>query len=380
MSELDEVLAALTASGGEGAALATVVAVEGSTYRRPGARLVIPAGDGPTVGNISGGCLEDDVMEKAREVLASGHPQLLRFDLTADDEAMWGWGLGCNGAIEVFVEPARQAVELAVIMTSARRQQRPVVVATLVEGEPRAGRMVLHEDGRREGRLGDPALEDEIAGVAGAAFDDRRSRVTTTLSGTRVFVEVVSPPPRLVVCGAGHDAKAVVEFGARLGWRVEVVDDRRGLLDSSRFPRAARLALTKPLRAAEEVGVDPRTYVVVMSHNFLRDKDYLQSFLGSAAPYLGMLGPRARLERLVGELRSEGVVVNEADLARVWGPAGLDVGADGPEEIAWAIVAEVLAVHRGASGGPLRGRPGRVHAGVPPIPAEPAPSVVAVSS
>lgn len=377
MSELDEVLAALVASGGEGVALATVVAVRGSTYRRAGARLVIRADEASTVGNISGGCLEGDVIDQAREVLASGRPQLLRFDLTADDEAVWGWGLGCNGAIEVFVEPALEAVRLATIMTSARREQRPVVVATVVEGEPVAGRLVFHPDGRCDGGLGDAAVHDELARAAATAFADHRSRMVTACTGARAFVELVAPPPRLVVCGAGHDAMAVVEFGARMGWRVEVVDDRHALLDAARFPGASRFVRARARRAAEEVGVDPRTHVVVMSHNFLRDKDYLRSFLGSGVPYLGMLGPRARLERLVAELRAEGVTVADADLAAVRGPAGLDLGAEGPEEIAWAIVAEVLAVDRGGGGGSLRDRPGPVHVGVPPI--EPRANVVAVS-
>src|SRR5919202_958987 len=141
MSELDDVLAALERAradadaGGAAAALATVVGVRGSTYRREGARLVIPAAEGePTVGNISGGCLEGDVINSAREVLASGHPQLLHFDLTADDEEVWGWGLGCNGAIDVFVEPAWGAAAFVAAMAAARAEQRPLALATAVSG------------------------------------------------------------------------------------------------------------------------------------------------------------------------------------------------------------------------------------------------------
>jgi xanthine dehydrogenase accessory factor len=165
------------------------------------------------------------------------------------------------------------------------------------------------------------------------------------------------------VCGAGHDAIPLVELAARLGWRVEVVDDRAALLNGDRFPAASRLVVSAPLAAADAVGVgaDRRTHAVVMSHNFLRDKDYLQSFLGRGLAYLGMLGPRARLDRLVAELRAEGVDVDDDDLANVFGPAGLDIGAEGPEQIAWAIVAEILAVDSGASGGHLRERSGPVH-------------------
>ena len=369
MSELEDVLAALEQSAGRDAALATIVGVRGSTYRREGARLVIPAADGaPTVGNISGGCLEGDVINTAREVLASGRSQLLHFDLTADDEAVWGWGLGCNGAIDVFVEPAAKAAAFVKAMARARGEQRPLAFVTSVSGPNASARMLVHVDGRREGSLGSgEGTDEDVAMHARKALVAGRPCTISALDGSRVFVEVLVPPTRLVVCGAGHDAIPLVEFGARLGWQVEVVDDRRALLVAERFPDASRFICTAPARAAEEVAGDGRTCVVVMSHNFLRDKDYLRSFLGAPLAYLGMLGPRARLERLVGELRAEGVAVDAADLGRVYGPAGLDIGAEGPEEIAWAIVAEILAVRGGTAGGPLRNRPGPVHVQRPAV-------------
>ncbi|HEX6596956.1 MAG TPA: XdhC family protein, partial [Acidimicrobiales bacterium] len=268
MSELDDVLAALEASHGSDAALATVVAVRGSTYRREGARLVVPAGDGPTVGNISGGCLEGDVAANAREVLTTGRPVLLSFDLTADDEAVWGWGLGCNGAIDVFVEPAREAARFASAMRTAMATQRPLALATVVAGDPLGARMVVHGDGRRDGSLGDAGADQDVAAAAAEALRERRSTTVTRSSGWRVFVEVLVPPLRLVVCGAGHDAIPLVEFGARLGWRVEVVDDRRAMLVESRFPQASRLIHAQPGDAATAAGVDERSFVVVMSHNF----------------------------------------------------------------------------------------------------------------
>jgi xanthine dehydrogenase accessory factor len=354
VSELDEVLAALEASTGDDVALATVVAVRGSTYRREGARLVIPA-DGPTVGNISGGCLEGDVIDTAREVLASGAPQVVHFDLTADDEAVWGWGLGCNGAIDVLVEPAARARPYVAAMRAARAEDRPVALVTVVEGPNTGARLIVHPGGSVEGDLGD--------GPRAAALDALAAgrSATVTVDGVPAFVEVLEPPLRLVVCGAGHDAIPVVEFGARLGWRVEVVDDRRAMLDRDRLPHASRLIHSQPAVAADAVAPDDRTFVVVMSHNFLRDAAYLRSFLGRPGPYLGMLGPAARLDRLLESLAAEGVTPSADDLARIHGPAGLDVGGEGPEEIAWAIVAEILAVHRRARGGFLRDRAGPIH-------------------
>jgi len=144
-----------------------------------------------------------------------------------------------------------------------------------------------------------------------------------------------------------------------------VIDDRKTFLTNERFPAAARLILAETVDAAQAVGVDARTYVGVMSHNFLRDKDYLRSFLPTEVAYLGMLGPRARLERLLDELRRESFEPRPDDLAKVHGPAGLDIGAEGPEQIAWAIAAEILAVRAGRPAGFLKDRPGSIHAGEP---------------
>jgi xanthine dehydrogenase accessory factor len=179
------------------------------------------------------------------------------------------------------------------------------------------------------------------------------------------FVEVIRPPIRLLVCGAGHDAVPLVRFAAGLGWQAEVVDDREQFLRASRFPGAGRFVRTEPIDAASATGVDDRSYVVVMSHNFLRDKDYLRSFLGTAAPYIGMLGPAARLERVLATLRSEGFEPTPDDLTVVHGPAGLDLGAEGPEEVAWAIIGEVLALRNGRAGGFLKDRSGPIHDRVP---------------
>src|SRR5919106_4645381 len=169
-----------------------------------------------------------------------------------------------------------------------------------------------------------------------------------------------SPPPRLVLCGAGHDAIPLVRLGAGLGWRVVVVDDRTPMLSPERFPAAAAFVECQPGDVTEAAAIDDRTYVVVMSHNFLRDKDYLKTLLTSSAAYIGMLGPKARLQRLLDGLRADDVEI-PADLDRIHGPAGLDVGGEGPDEIAAAIVGEVLAVSRDRSGGFLRARSGPIH-------------------
>ncbi|HXF57923.1 MAG TPA: XdhC family protein [Actinomycetota bacterium] len=366
MSELQEVLQAIEEGGarGEPMALATIVQARGSTYRREGARYLVRS-EGRPVGTISGGCLEGDVRDVAAQVMADGRPRLLHFDLTADDEVVWGWGLGCNGVIDVFVEPAAGAVQAARAIRRAVEEQRPLAVITVVEAEEdRAApgaRLVVHLDGSTEGSLGHPGLDERAKDEALAALEQERSRLVELGEGVRAFVEAVVPPIRLLVCGAGHDAVPLVRYAAGLGWRVEVVDDRENFLKPTRFPEAARFVRAEPLEAARAAGVDERTYVVVMSHNFLRDKDYLRSFLGSPAPYIGMLGPRARLEKLLEELRREGYEPRPQDLEVVHGPAGLDLGSEGPEEVAWAIVGEILAVRNRRRGGFLKDRKGPIH-------------------
>jgi len=338
VSELTQILDAIEARAarGEEMALATIVATRGSTYRRAGARLLVPA-EGEPIGNISGGCLEGDVARIGREVLSTGLPRTISFDLTADDDAVWGYGLGCNGSFELYVEPTAGAVESARSLRAALSGE-PTVLSTVIAG-PRIGARWSGTDG-----------------AAAAALRDANPRVAEA-GGERVFLEPMLPPPRLVVCSAGHDAIPLVRQAAELGWWVTVADVRRQLLTAERFPGAGEFVDADPQRAAEAVRPDSRTAVVLMSHNYLRDVAYLRSFLDAPLAYLGALGPRGRTEQMLAEIgRPEA-------MERLHAPAGLDIGAEGPEEVARAIVAEILAVLRGRSGGPLRDRRGPIHAG-----------------
>jgi xanthine dehydrogenase accessory factor len=369
MGETADVLAAISSYRANGAkiALATIVGVRGSTYRRAGARLVV-AEDGTMVGNLSGGCLEGEVHDLAHFVMESGTPRLESYDLTADDEVVWGWGLGCNGAIDVFIEPGDKAAEVADAIRLAVDDERPVVVATVItssldEVEPGA-RVVFAEGSPPLGKVGLAALDRAVADEAERARTGGVSEVRPVPAEggqVDVFFEVIDPPPRLVICGAGHDAIPLAAAAAGLGWRVVVADDREGMLTARRFPAAGDFVLTEPGEVTEKARIDDRSFVVVMSHNYLRDRDYLRSLLGSDAAYVGMLGPKARLERLLGDLSSDGVELPAASLERVYGPAGLDLGAEGPEEIAAAIVAEILALVRNRNAGFLKDRDAPIH-------------------
>jgi xanthine dehydrogenase accessory factor len=318
------------AARGQPMALATVVATRGSTYRRAGARLLIPP-EGEPIGNISGGCLEGDVARIGREVIAAGEPRLVEFDMTADDDAVWGYGLGCNGAIELFVEPTGGTLES---------------VGALRSGEGAC--LVIPLSGPD---LGVHRLETD--GTAAAALRDGSPRVVE-VDGERIFFEPLLLPLRLLVCGAGHDAIPLVRQAVELGWRVVVVDVRRTLLTPDRFPGAA-FADPDPPKAAATLTPDQRTAVILMSHNYLRDIAYLRSFLDAPLAYLGVLGPRGRTEQMLAEIGEPQAI------SRLHAPAGLDIGAEGPEEVAHAIVAEILAVIRGRQGRPLGKRRGPIH-------------------
>jgi len=368
VSEITDVLEAIEALDAQGQrmALATIVAVRGSTYRRPGARLLVPE-EGAPIGNISGGCLEGDVADMARVVMREGTARLAGWDLTADDDAVWGLGLGCNGAIEVFIEPAEQAAAVTHALRMALEQERPICVVTVLSSEAPelvapGARLVVPADGPIEGSLGHADVDAEAIGLAREALEAGRSEIRTFVHGVRAFVEVLEPPLRLVICGAGHDAIPLVHAAASVGWRAVVVDDRPAFLTPERFPLAhAFIPVEEPGEVAAAAPLDARTFAVVMTHNYLRDRDYLRGLLTSDVGYIAMLGPSARTHRLLSDLGDEGVEITDADRARIHGPAGLDLGAEGPDEIAQAIVAEIVAVRHGRRGGSLRERPGPIH-------------------
>jgi xanthine dehydrogenase accessory factor len=326
-------------------ALATVVGVRGSTYRGLAARQLM-AEDGTSVGTVSGGCLDSDLRSIAARVIRSATPEVVEFDLTADDEAVWGWGIGCNGATRLLVEPPSSALALSTMLGEVRRAQRPAAIVHLIGGERVGERVVVTHagvDGVVPARLADSARE---------ALIDSRHRLTV-VDGAEALIEVVGSPSRLVVCGAGHDAVPLVRYGADLGFEVIVVDDRRQFLTAERFPEASALVHCEPRDLGSAVELDQRSHVVLMSHNYLRDLEYLRCLSGRGVAYVGALGPGERLERLLADLGEE-----YTDLGTVYGPAGLDIGAEGPGEIALAIVAEIVGVRRGKKGGHLRVRKG----------------------
>ncbi len=364
---------------GERCALATVVSVEGSSYRRPGARMLVREG-GQSTGTISAGCLESDVIEHAKRVIAKGEARLVEYDTASTgEETAWGLGLGCNGVVRVLVEPLAAGslyVEALRRSCGAHADGGPSTVATVYQHTRPASAAARIEIGARlliggggevvRERLGEgtaAAIEGEVRALSTCAAESCAHVVDVGGAGVRVFVETLLPPVPLVVFGAGHDALPVVELARGLGWHTEVVDTQARPASLSRFAAADRVTLARPEEAAARVRVTPRTLALLMSHNYSHDLALLRFLLASPARYVGVMGPRKRTERMLSELGAgeDRFPAEESALSRLYSPAGLDIGANGPAEVALSIVAEMRAALDGRRGGMLRERRGPIH-------------------
>lgn len=371
MKELQDIVAAFeqVKDCGEIAAIATLVKVKGSTYRRPGARMLMTQ-SGQRVGTISGGCLESDVFERAQQVMSLGKPTVVTYDSMSGEDAIWGLGLGCKGVVQVLIErlDSDRSGHLGFIAKCFRRQQ-PGILATVfsVEGQVQANVgacLMLYPDKTVVDEIGEPLLTQAVIADAQVALRRGRSSVKVyplSAGSADVFIEVIQPATPLIIFGAGHDAIPVAHFAKALGWHVTVVDSRPAYITPERFPMVDDLTLARPEAAHEHIVVDPRTVAVVMTHNYLHDLALLKMLLASPASYLGVLGPKSRTQQLLQELLIAGIVPTKAQLQRLYGPVGLDIGADTPEAIALSIVAEIQAVLANYSGGSLRDRWGPIH-------------------
>ncbi|MCP5059991.1 MAG: XdhC family protein [bacterium] len=353
--ELRDILDAFGAlRGGQTAVLASVVHTQGSTYRRPGARLLVLPDD-EMIGLIGGGCLEGDLLEHAVRIRASGAPTLVHYDATAEDDVIWGLGLGCAGVVDVLLEPVSQAQPGPLSALGAWRDNRETGALATGLVEPLLGHhWALHPDGRLDG-----APDDELRVALAECLESGRGRQIQAAGG-RVSIEIARPPLRLVIFGAGPDALPVARLALGLGWEVELCDPRPAYAQPERYP-GARVHCVPADEAIARVGIRRDTYTLVMTHHYLHDRALLADLLPSATPYIGLLGPRQRADDLVAELREDGATLTEEQLERLHGPAGIDLGGEGPDAIALSLVAEIQAVAEGRPGGWLRARKGPIH-------------------
>ncbi|MEZ4697764.1 MAG: XdhC family protein [Rhodothermales bacterium] len=347
-------------------AVATVVRIGGSTYRRPGARMLIDA-SGQHWGTISGGCLEGEIAERAIDVIANGKAVLEPFNL-ADDDIVLGFGTGCDGIVHVLIEPAgfEDDIDVLQAIDECIRERRSGVLATVLGGiGPSAGSHYFIDDTGDWQFWWEPDdawVTEAIveAGPPSAEWDARipwTSRQLETDSGPlELLLEQIRPPVRLTIYGDGHDVRAMVAAGSAMGWMVDVVGGKPAAELASRFPDAsAHHFLMHPESARDILEPDERTAIVLMTHNFIRDRELLNALSGSDAGYIGLLGPAERAGRMISEIGSL------EDDPRIFAPVGLDIGTETPEEIALATVAEIQSVMSGRSAGSLRDRNAPIH-------------------
>lgn len=332
--------------------LATVTETSGSTYSKAGHRILID-GEGRYQGLVSGGCLEGDLAFHARDVLADGRPRIITYDLRGEAEEVFGLGVGCDGMLRVLLQRLEATTDYQpfLAMASVLEGTVPGIAVVITEvsdeaiGEPGATLVVAGEESRSFGLTpGGVIVLEALAHGTGPL--PRRAVLAT---GGHALVAALVPVPRLLVLGAGLDVPPLVSLAITSGFRVTVCDHRPAYLERGDLAGAAEVLLVRPEQLPEALHLDDFTAVVVMSHHLATDRHYLAQLAGTAIPYVALLGPRARRERLLADLGASALRLRP----RLRGPAGLDIGADSPETIALSLLAEMVAVAHGRAGGSL---------------------------
>lgn len=347
------------------AAVATVVRVRGSSYRSPGARMLI-TDDGKWVGSISGGCLEGDALRKARQVMIDNKPITVTYDTNEDSNQNLGIGLGCNGIIDVLIEPVDANIEKNPIslLQDLKNIQQPVALATVFSGPACIGEKLLISDTNVSSNLGNASLKFLIKERLSTLFESRQSRSEAfTEAGETydVFLELVQPGFSLIIFGGGFDARPVSQLAKSLGWEVQVTDECAAHIAPLFFPTADKLSLCQRQFIDRDFNITPYTACVLMSHNYEYDRDVLKKLVTTNAPYIGIMGPKKRFDKMLNDFAKDGIKLSDDQLSRIHSPIGLDIGAEAPDEIAVAIISEIQARFSNRSAGFLKERDGAIH-------------------
>jgi len=357
MKELQKILKAIDSLPiDEDAVLATVVDVKGSSYRLPGAKMLILE-NGKAIGTVSGGCLEADVLERAKQVLETGSPQIFTYDTTNNEDSVFSFNMGCQGVIRILLEAVKNNPFIEFLRKCF--SSHPGVVSTVIvsnNGEKIGERLFFDQNGVSQNESED----DLIRTKAMSAFETRESSLQKYEFG-EVFIEYISPPINIKIFGAGADAVPLAEIAKNLGWHVTVVDHRPTLANRERFENPDEIILARPEEINDNVDFGNDPVAIVMTHNYDHDKEILRVLIGKDLTYIGLLGPKVRTENILRELRESSVKMSETKLAQFYAPVGLDIGAQLPETIALSIIAEIQAVLTGRDGGFLKYREGSIY-------------------
>jgi xanthine dehydrogenase accessory factor len=340
-------------------AMATLVATRGTSPKKEGAKMWVSEG-GRILGSVTiGGCVDGRVIEETEEAIASWSPRL--FSVALGEEDAWEGGFTCAGTIQVMVEPLDlsdpedRLLNLYRAVRDEVEMGKSVVVATLLEHT--SSKLVIFEDGRVSGSLGEAALDQEARETARTLIQKRVScavMLDSASSSTEVFFEVHGPAPALIIFGAGPVSMHLVNLAREMGLRVVVVDSRPRFATRERFPQADELLIGIPSEIAKTLTYTSSTFVVLTAHDYKYDIPVLRTVLKTEAAYIGLLGSKKRGQAILKFLKESGVDVEALDRVRV--PTGLDIGAQTAAEIALSILAEAFAVKAARSGKPMRER------------------------
>jgi xanthine/CO dehydrogenase XdhC/CoxF family maturation factor len=367
MKEIIDIVAAYdeAVKQGKKTALATVVLVEGSAYRKAGARMLITE-DGQLTGAISGGCLEGDALRKARMVILQQEPLLVTYDTMDDDDAKLGVGLGCNGIIHILIEPINDGqtnpIGLLKAVISSKGYSVLVTLFSIEDRKaPQPGSCLCLADGKTlKNGLEKLPYKNDLLEDAKNALDNQRSSITA-YQGYTAFVECVKPLISLIILGAGNDAIPLTKIAAVLGWNITVVDGRPNYATAERFPFVNEIIVAKPDHVLNSLKINKWTAFVLMTHNYNYEIAFLKELLPLQTSYIGILGPRKKLERMLEELATNGTTVSQRNLETIHGPVGLDIGSENSEEIALSIIAEIKAVFSSRNGNSLKYKSTVIH-------------------
>lgn len=369
MKEIEDIIQSYKKAqqAGKKTALATVVHVEGSSYRRPGARMLVTE-DGELTGAISGGCLEGDALRKALLAITQQQNKLVTYDTTDEDDNSIGIQLGCNGIVHILFEPIDASKENHPIelLQNAAKQAGISVLATLFSlNNPQAkqqGTCLFANNTHLQ--CNDESIKTILNDDVKDVLQTQTSLIknyninTTAFTG---FIELVKPAVELVIAGAGNDAFSIVKMAEVLGWHITIVDGRKTHATAQRFPSVKKIIVGKPAEAVSQLSITAQTVFVLMSHNYNYDTAMLQQLIKTSSKYVGVLGPKKKLQKMLDEIESIGVQVTEFDKEKIYGPVGLDIGAETAEEIAASIIAEIKAVLSGKNGNSLKQKDGYIH-------------------
>ena len=366
MKEINDIVKAYREAKADGlkTALATVVKVEGSSYRQPGARMLVTE-DGQLTGAISGGCLEGDALKRAVLAIHQKNNKLITYDTSNPDDVEFGVQLGCNGIVHILFEyiDENTAQNPISLLEKTTENTNATVITTLFSLDKKNSQIgtvasIINEEVTL--LASNIISEDELVNYSSQVFEEKQN-IIRKVSSNEILFQYIPPQTTLIIAGAGNDVKPLVEIASILGWKIVVADGRATHAQKKRFPKADDILLATPEEIINKIEIDESSIFVLMTHNYNYDLTLLKLIIYKPLKYIGLLGPKTKLHRMIDDMTNSGMVIGDEELNKLYGPVGLDIGAETSEEIAISIIAEIQAVLNQRKGISLRDKKEKIH-------------------